>query len=71
MGSRLNCSYFTDSVNSPFSQHFVVENQMCGEVSYDVFNNYVAGYAIQFSNVDQNYIDRIRPDFDMLIDKSV
>ena len=65
----IQSSYLTDSTNSVFSQHFVIEQQMCGDVSYDTIENAVAGYTIQFSGVDRECIDRIRPDFDMLINR--
>ena len=42
---------------------------MCGEVSYDTYDNRTAAYCIQFSNVEKESIDRIRPEFGRLIQR--
>ena len=65
----LHNSYLTDSTNSVLSQYFVVEEKLCGAVSYDVYDNRIASYYIQFSNVEKAAIHRIRSEFDRLINR--
>ena len=68
MDGCLNLSYLTESTNSLLTKHFVVERQLCGDVSYELFDNLVCGYAIRFSNVDQSKYHQIRPEFDRVIE---
>lgn len=59
--------YLTGSKNSTFSKYFVYDAKLCGDVSYSRFSNSVEGFEIDFSNVNKNNINSIRPAFDRLI----
>ena len=68
MDCSFNRSYLTESTNSLLTKYFVVDKQLCGDVSYEIFENRICGYAIRFSNVDQSKCRRtgerrIRPSF--------
>lgn len=67
MDCSFNRSYLTESTNSLLTKYFVVDKQLCGDVSYEIFENRICGYAIRFSNVDQSKCQQIRPEFDRLI----
>ena len=54
MDCSFNRSYLTESTNSLLTKSFVVDKQLCGDVSYEIFENRICGYAIRFSNVDQS-----------------
>ena len=60
-------SYLTDSTNSPFCQFFVNQQKVCGEVSYNLYENSVVAFEFVFSNVDQHHTSKIRDYFDTVI----
>lgn len=64
-----NSSYLTDSTNSPFCQFFVNQRKVCGEVSYNLYENSVVAFEFVFSNVDQDHISKIREYFDSVIQR--
>ena len=68
MDCPLDFSYLTESTNSLLTKYFVVDKQLCGDVSYELFENLICGYASRFSNVDQSKYHQIRPEFNRLIE---
>lgn len=63
----LHSSYLTDSTNSPINSYFVDQHQLCGEVSYSLYENEIVAYEINFTNVQDTSISRIRTDFNHVI----
>lgn len=59
--------YLTDSINSVFFKHFVNDHQLCGAVSYNLFENAIAAYEVVFSNVKREEVQAIKPHFDAVI----
>lgn len=47
MDCSFNRSYLTESTNSLLTKYFVVDKQLCGDVSYEIFENRICGYAIR------------------------
>ena len=59
--------YLTDSINSVFFKYFVNDQQLCGAVSYNLFENAIAAYEVVFSNVKREEVQAIKPHFDTVI----
>ena len=64
----LHSSYLTDSTNSPVNSYFVDHHQLCGEVSYSLYENEIVAYEINFTNVQDISVSRIRADFNHVIE---
>ena len=43
------------------------DHQLCGAVSYNLFENAIAAYEVVFSNVKREEVQAIKPHFDAVI----
>lgn len=61
-------SYLTDSTISPVQSYFINEKSYCSKVSYQIEEYRESHIVLNFTNTQQENLEKMKPEFDLLLD---